>query len=223
MQNWCTVQCRNKIIFQDWFTQWRVSFFWVSAPHGFAATKVTTQAARRINHLSLRAKWLWLIDNKLPGDFYPWSITPLIQPLEFFSENYIWFLEVVVGWEWRGESGYQCQGLSQLELQWGLNWPGKPGGSNPASHCTESVVRNQHLLQGTSMYTSVKTCCFMTWTFFFFSSLALSFFLLLSIPLLPTYYCQSHALQCLQLSPTQLCMSFQSSGATSLLSEFTFV
>lgn len=143
-----------------------------------------------MNHLSLGAGWLWLIDNKLPGDFVPvalpcWNNPPHLLTGSFQRYRYRLFLgqDVI------------AQGLSQ-----GLSWPGKPCCGNPASHCTETVVQSQHLLQGTSMHAAVKTRCFITGTFCLISSLTRSPSLAFSL----SFLCrQSHAVRCLQLRPAQ--------------------
>lgn len=127
-----------------------------------------------MNHLSLGAGWLWLIDNKLHDDSVPvaspcWNNPPASSRRRLS----VWDTDI----RFFG-SRYDFMGAL-------VRWPGKPCGSNPASHCTQTAVQSQHLLQGSSVHTAVKTRCFMTGTFCFSSSLALSFSLLLPILLLP--------------------------------------
>lgn len=91
------------------------------------------------------------------------KIIPHIHLLKAFSLRYRHFFGGARFW------------LHGSELTWKTMWQ--------QSSIAPKLLYSQHLLQGTSMHAAVKTCCFMTGTFCFFLSLALSF---LSLSVHPT-------------------------------------
>lgn len=136
-----------------------------------------------------------------------------VHPLEVFSEKYRQF---------PGGVSISLPGAlsARIAVRSQLTWKTRWQQSSIMLH----RKRNQHLLQGTSMYTAVKTCCFMTGTFCLFSSLALSFHpttanLLLPIIRLPVPSAWPHtvlhvfSVQWSHLSTprTHICITVQSS------------
>lgn len=112
------------------------------------------------------------------------KIIPHIHLLTAFSLRYRHFL---------GGQDFDCMALS---------WPEKPCGSSPASHrncCTVNIC-----FRGPACTLLWRPAVLWLERFAFsYHSLSLSS-LFLYILLLPTYYCQSHFLRCLQLSPIRL-------------------
>lgn len=165
---------------QLWSELLQHRIFEFPAPHWFAAEKATdccVDEFRGMNLLSLGAGWLRLTDSKLTGDFVPVAYPRWNNPSHLANGSFLSEIQILFG--------------VKTWLHWGSH-NASPDLENHVAAiqhhaATKTVEQSQHLLQGTSMHTPVKTCCFMTGTFCFSPSLALSFPLFLSILQLPTY------------------------------------
>lgn len=166
-----------------------------------------------MNHLSPGSGWLWLSDNKLPGDSVPVALpcsnSPHIHPLGGFQRES--FSGGGVG------SGCDCtEALIWCQLTWSTGWQQ----SSIALHrncCTESTSASGH---------QHALCCedllFYDWNILLFlitRSLFLS-------PCLTSRYCQPTAANhyCLMLHSARAPLSFVKQGSLSIQpSQATFL